>query len=82
MKEMTKKTTILFPPELYAQLEKVAQQQNRSVGDLVREAAEIQYGKGGVAERLRAVEELTRLQASTGEPHELEEQIQKGALEK
>ena len=82
MGELTKKTTILFPPELYTHLEHVARQQGRSVGELVREAAEIQYGKGGVAQRLRAVEELTHLRASTGEPHELEEQIQKGALEK
>lgn len=82
MKELTKKTTILFPPELYTHLEKVARQQGRSVGELVREATEIQYGKGGVAQRLRGVEELAHLRASTGEPHELEEQIQKGALEK
>lgn len=82
MKELTKKTTILFPPDLYEQLEKVAKQHGRSVGDLVRDAAEIQYGKGGLAQRLRAVDELARIQASTGEPHELEEQIRKGALEK
>ncbi len=82
VKELTKKTTILFPPDLYSHLERVAKQQRRSVGDLVREAAEIQYGKGGVAERLRAVEALACLQSSTGEPPELEEQIRKGALEK
>ncbi len=80
MRSMTKKTTILFPPRLYRQLEKVARQQGRSVGELVRDAVEVQYGKGGVAARLQAIEALSRLDASTGSPEDLEVEIEKGAL--
>ena len=58
---MTKKSTILFPPILYRELQDAARQQGRSVGDLVREAVEIQYGSGGVAARLRAVDGLAQL---------------------
>ena len=82
MKGLTKKTTILFPPKLYKQLERVARQHGRSVGDLVRDAVETQYGSGGTAARLKALEILSRLAGPTGEPEELEEQILKGALER
>jgi hypothetical protein len=81
MTEMTKKTTILFPPKLYEDLERVAKEQGRSVGELVRDATEIQYGVGGVAARLRAVELMSKLETPIAEPEELEEQISKGARE-
>ncbi len=81
MTEMTKKTTILFPPKLYAELERVSKEQGRSVGELVRDATEIQYGVGGVAARLRAVEVMSKLETPVGEPEELEEQISAGACE-
>lgn len=81
MRQMTKKTTILFPPKLYKHLSRVAKRQGRSVGDLVRDAVEIQYGEGGVEARLRAVDALLRVKASVREPAELEEEIRKGALE-
>ena len=81
MTEMTKKTTILFPPKLYEELERVAKEQGRSVGELVRDATEIQYGVGGVAARLRAVEVMSKLETPVGEPEEIEKDISKGALE-
>ena len=79
---MTKKTTILFPPKLYTHLERVARGQSRSVGDLVREAVAVQYGAEGLAERVKAIEALARVNAPVGEPEELEAEIQKGALER
>ena len=80
--KMTKKTTILFPPALYKQLEKVARQQDRSVGDLVREAAAVHYGSAGVRARVKAIDDLARLGADVGEPEELEAEILRGARER
>jgi hypothetical protein len=78
---MTKKTTILFPPRLYEELEKVAKEQGRSVGELVRDAAEVQYGLGGVAARLRAIDVMASLETPIDEPEEIERQIGAGARE-
>ena len=52
-----------------------------SVGELVRDATEIQYGVGGVAARLRALEAMSKLETPVGEPEEIERDISKGALE-
>lgn len=82
MEAMTKKTTILFPPKLYRRLEKISKEQGRSIGELVREAVETRFGEGGVAARLRAIDALSRLDAPTGEPDEIEDEIVKGALER
>lgn len=80
MEGMMKKTTILFPPELYRRLAELSRRQGRSMGALVRDAVEVQFGEGGVAARLQAVRELSELGASTGEPEDLEGQVEKGAL--
>ena len=80
---MTKKSTILFPPILYQELQVAARQQGRSVGDLVREAVEIQYGSGGVAARLRAVDALAQLDDDVSDdPRQLESEIVRGATER
>lgn len=80
---MTKKSTILFPPILYQELQVAARQQGRSVGDLVREAVEIQYGSGGVAARLRAVDALAQLDDDVpDDPRQLESEIVRGATER
>ena len=80
---MTKKSTILFPPILYRELQVAARQQGRSVGDLVREAVEIQYGSGGVAARLRAVDALAQLDDDVpDDPRQIESEIVRGATER
>ena len=80
---MTKKSTILFPPILYRELQDAARQQGRSVGDLVREAVEIQYGSGGVAARLRAVDGLAQLDDEVpDDAQQLESEIARGATER
>ena len=81
MAEMTKKTTILFPPALYKEIEDEARSQGRSVGELVREAAMIRYGSGGVSARLEAVERLANLNGDVGDPEQLEDEIIRGATE-
>ena len=78
---MTKKATILFPPALYREIEEEARLQGRSVGELVREAAMIRYGSGGVSARVEAVERLARLDDDIGDPEQIEDEIIRGALD-
>lgn len=78
---MTKKATILFPPALYREIEEEARLQGRSVGELVREAAMIRYGSGGVPARIEAVERLAKLDDDIGDPEQIEDEIMRGALE-
>jgi hypothetical protein len=70
--DLTKKTTILFPPGLYSQLARLAEQRGTSVGDLVRRACERQYGLIPLRDRLAAVEQLAALRLPVGSPKQLE----------
>ena len=51
----TNKKAVQLPLDLYRRLEKVAGQQGRPVGEVIRDAVEIQYGEGGLNTRLRAI---------------------------
>src|SRR4029077_18714395 len=66
--KLTKKTTILFPPDLHEQLSRLAEQQGTSLGDLVRKACEIQYGLTSTEARLEAVRQLAALSLPVGDP--------------
>lgn len=66
--ELTKKTTILFTPELHRRLSQLAARRGRSLGDLVREACELQYGVVGSSDQLAAVGALARLELPVGTP--------------
>lgn len=68
---LTKKTTILFPPQLHERLARVAASRGVSMGDLVRKACERQYGRGSREERLAAVRDLAELRLPVGEPEEM-----------
>lgn len=59
--ELSKKTTILFPPDLHAQLTRLARQRDSSLGELVRKACEVHYQVAPAGSRLDAVEELAAL---------------------
>lgn len=72
--ELTKKTTILFSPELHRRLSDLAARRGRSMGDLVREACEIQYGVVGSSEQLAAVTALSSLALPVGAPAEMKRQ--------
>jgi predicted DNA-binding protein len=69
--ELTKKTTILFPPELHDRLSRLAAERGSSLGGLVREACERAYGASTTEERLAAVQSLAALQLPVGSPEEL-----------
>lgn len=66
--ELSKKTTILFPPALHARLVRLAAWRGVSMGDLVRNACEQQYGQTSREERLRAVRDLGGLALPVDEP--------------
>jgi hypothetical protein len=59
--ELSKKTTILFTPELHARLSELASRLGISLGELVREACERQYGLGSPESRVGAVQKLSGL---------------------
>ena len=69
---LTKKTTILFTPDLFDRLAKLASQRHSSVGELVREACRAQYFLSKRAERLAFVDELASLSLPVGTPREME----------
>ncbi len=64
--ELSVKTTILLTPELHDRLTRLAEREDTSLGALVREACERQYGIAGSQERAVAVRELARLDLPVG----------------
>ena len=72
MDSLTKKTTILFPPDLYDRLASLAEQRHSSVGELVREACRVQYSLVRLTDRLSLVDRLSALQLPVGTQEEME----------
>jgi hypothetical protein len=56
---LSKRVEVLFDPKQYAELERVAHQNAKSVGGLIREAVERLYLQPSREERLQAVKWLT-----------------------
>ena len=61
MQTLTKKTTILFSPDLYHQLEIIAETAKTSVAELVRRAVVKQYLLSDKKKRLGAEEHLVKI---------------------
>ena len=72
--ELSKKTTILLSPDLYAHLVRTGRARHKSLGQLVREACEAQYGHVSGEDRLRAVDELQRLSLPVGSPRKMKQE--------
>ena len=66
--ELSKKTTILFPPDLHEQLARRAEQEGTSLGELVRRACRDAYSLWPPEKRLDAVRELAELELPVGDP--------------
>ena len=64
--ELSKKTTILLTPELHKRLSALAEKSGSSIGALIREACEKQYGLVSAEARLRAVREMATLGLPVG----------------
>ena len=80
MSGLTKKTTILFPPKIYRQLEHVAEQQGTSVAHLVRKAAIQCYLVPDRRTRLAAVEALAAMQLPVADWSQMERETREGRL--
>lgn len=74
--ELTKKTTILFSPDQHRRLSALAARQGRSLGELVREACEAQYGLAGGTDQVSAVDELARMDLPVATPEIMKKQSQ------
>lgn len=80
MSTLTKKTTILFSPKMYRQLERLAGQRRTSVAQLVRQAAIQCYLLPDRKTRLAAVEAIAAMRLPVGEWSQMEREIAEGAL--
>lgn len=78
MHTLTKKTTILFSPDLYRQLETLAEAAKTSVGSLIRQAVVQQYFLAGQKRRRAAVEALRGMKQPTGSWQEMEQEAIQG----
>lgn len=74
--ELSKKTTILFSPELHRRLTGLATKRRVSLGELVREACEACYGVIGGPERAAAVRALASLHLPVGSPAQMKRESQ------
>lgn len=72
--ELSRKTTVLFSPAQHTRLQRLAAQRGTSMGNLVREACERQYGLLEPADRLEAVRELATLNLPVASPAEMKQQ--------
>jgi hypothetical protein len=69
---LTKRTTVLFTPELFDRLHQEAKRRGTSIGHLIRQACEDTYRSGPSPTRVAAVEELARLALPNDTPEQVE----------
>lgn len=68
---LSKKTTILFPPDLHERLKRLAEERGTSLGELVRRACKERYELPTKEERLEAVREMEKMSLPVGTPEEM-----------
>ena len=72
---LSKRVEVLFDPKQYAELERVAQRDGRSVGALIREAVEREYLHASREERKAALKDLLSIRLDIGSWEEAKELI-------
>jgi predicted DNA-binding protein len=72
--ELTKKTTILLPPDLHERLSTLAAQKHVSMGELIRKACEQQYRLAPKEERIAAVQALAKLSLPVASPKKMKKE--------
>jgi hypothetical protein len=72
--ELSKKTTILFPPDLHERLSRLAAQKGVSLGELVRSACEKEYGIVSREDRIEAVRSLAGLELPVGDVEQMKQE--------
>ncbi len=72
--ELSKKTTVLFSPDLHHRLVRMARQKGVSMGELVRSACEKQYGFFDKQSRIDAVGRLAELHLPVADTRTMKEQ--------
>ena len=77
--ELSKKTTILFTPDLHRQLTEQAERRGVSMGELVREACVATYGLVDPGARSSAVQALAALALPVGSPADMKRESQPDA---
>lgn len=68
---LERKTTILLSPALHMRLTTLARHRGASMGSLIRDAVEAQYGLTTAEERLDAVRALEAMALPVGSPAEM-----------
>ena len=81
MQTLSKKTTILFSPDLYRQLKDIAEATKTSVAQLIRQAVIRQYLLSDKKKRLEAVEHLAKIGGPVSDWETIEQEIIKGHLD-
>jgi predicted DNA-binding protein len=66
MEQLTKKTTILFPPALHRHLSNLSKARGVSIGELIRSAVEAQYGLVSREAQIKAAAALRRMSLPVG----------------
>ena len=80
MHALTKKTTILFSPDLYRQLSALAEASKTSVAHLIRQAVVQQYLLADRHKRVAAVEALGKMRLPVADWQTMEQETIRGAL--
>ena len=78
MQGLTKKTTILFSPKTYRQLERIAKEQKSSVAQLVRLAAIQRYLLPDQKTRREAAAAIAAMQLPVADWPTMEREIEEG----
>jgi len=74
--ELDKKTTILFSGRLHRGLARLARSRNTSIGNLVREACEAQYGIGRGDRGESALQKLAALRLPVDDVDRMKQELQ------